>query len=93
MSYADVDLYGFTIQGDNIISFTSYLSERMKKILLQKRNQFSIKEGETVLQEINRVITLYPYFPFGYWAKFNYLHRAKDAQWKGGTFFNPLTGE
>ena len=50
----------------------------MEKILTEVNGKTFVKNGNTVLSEIDVVIEKYPNFPFGYWAKYNLLKTKGD---------------
>jgi hypothetical protein len=54
----------------------------MEKILTEVNGKTFVKNGNTVLPEINAVIEKYPNFPFSYWAKYNLLKTNGDSHWK-----------
>jgi hypothetical protein len=80
--YATLDLYGRNFIPGNGIKSNSDLSDRMEKILTEVNGKTFVKNGNTVLPEIDAVIEKYPNFPFGYWAKYNLLKTKGDRNWK-----------
>lgn len=80
--YATLDIYGRNFTPDTGTKFNSDLSNRMEKILTEVNGKTFVKNGNTVLPEINVVIEKYPNFPFGYWAKYNLLKTKGDRNWK-----------
>jgi len=80
--YATLDIYGRNFTPDTGIKFNSDLSNRMEKILTEVNGKTFVKNGNSVLPEIDVVIEKYPNFPFGYWAKYNLLKTKGDRNWR-----------
>jgi hypothetical protein len=79
---AELDIWGLgRLKGGNTISITNPTNRLMKNILEQKDGMISIKSGDSILTDINKVIEISPDFPFGYWAKAQYLIRDKKIEW------------
>ena len=80
--YATLDVHGRNFIPGNGIEFSSDLSNRMEKILTEVNGKTFVKNGNSVLPEIDVVIEKYPNFPFGYWAKYNLLKTKGDRNWR-----------
>ncbi len=80
--YATLDIYGRNMKPGYGIKFSSDLSDRMSKILIENEGKVFVKNDNSVIKEIDDVIKLYPNFPFGYWTKFNYLKTTGNPTWK-----------
>jgi|GEM_PF-6093696 hypothetical protein len=80
--YALMNAYGQDITPGYGISYSSDLSDKMKKILYEFKGATYVKNDMSILPLIDEVINEYPRFPFGYCAKFNLLSSHNDKTWK-----------
>ena len=79
---AKLSVFGSEFITNGPITITSSLSLLMKNILVQKDENILVKFDDSVLNYINRVIEIFPKFPFGYWAKAEFLLHNKNESWK-----------
>jgi hypothetical protein len=80
--YATLDIYGRQFTANNGLTFSSALSEKMEKLLVVKDGKVFIRVEPGLIPSIDSVINDYPYFPFGYWVKYNYLKDHGDPSWR-----------
>jgi len=80
--YADYNIYGTNIMMGLGLSFSSDLSNRMKELLFEKDGKTYVKNLIENLPLIDEVIEKYPYFPFGYFTKFDFLKAHGNPEWK-----------
>ncbi len=80
--YADYNITGTNLNAGTGLSISSDLYNRMSKILsIKDDNAFIIQDQENI-KLIDEIIELYPYFPFGYFAKFQILKNFDDPDWR-----------
>ncbi len=80
--YATLDIYGRDLTPGYGIKYTSDLSDRMNKILFEDNGRIFVKNDKSILKDIDEVIANYPNFPFGYWAKYDFLKKLGNIKWR-----------
>ncbi len=68
-----MDIYGRDVIVGNGLTFSSDLSNRMKKVVDEVNGKLYVRNDKKSLPILDEVIEKYPNFPFGYFAKFNIL--------------------
>lgn len=80
--YSTMDIKGQTINAGNGLTYSSDLSNRMKKLLIEVEGKSYVKNDLNNISQIDEVISKYPKFPFGYWARYNVLKAFHKPEWK-----------
>ena len=80
--YATLDVFGRPFTAGNGITFNSLLSTKMENLLVMKEGKIYPRTDPGLIPSIDSVIAEYPYFPFGYWVKYNYLKSHGDLGWR-----------
>ncbi len=80
--YATLDMYGRPFTANNGLTFSNSLSAKMEHLLVVKDGKIYPRGDPGLIPNIDSVIAEYPYFPFGYWVKYNYLKAQGDPGWQ-----------
>ncbi len=80
--YSTLDIRGQSFTAGNGLTFSSDLSNRMNKFLLEKDGKTFVKNDLSLITQMDEVIHKYPKFPFGYWVKYNLLKSYNKPEWK-----------
>lgn len=79
--YATYNILGSDRIAGGGIEITGDLPDRMKEIINCANRQANVKVDIALLPKINKIIALYPYYPFGYYAKYQLLKNVGNAGW------------
>ncbi|MFN0174154.1 MAG: hypothetical protein ACKVU0_05860 [Saprospiraceae bacterium] len=80
---ANLDIFGLPgIKSSGTISITSELSKRMHNIFFVEGKTVLLKDGDEIENYIDSTILSNPRFPFGYFAKAEFLRIRNKEGWK-----------